>query len=327
MGGPCSATKSPRGGQKRPRSRVSPEVEDGSGTADDEERPPWEEGYHRIKKILRHRALPDGERSYQVEWAGQDPRTGAAWDTWWLPKEDITTDMVEEYEKKHVFGIPSKMVTVDAAVAYHVMRRSVAHALMFGAPKATGFQGRNRPRVHEVNVPLCGMQQMALGVLDLFRKHGGPALDLLKGNQGGPGAWWQVQVKDLERIASFCEFQSFLDHNKAIDNMRIAGTSKHNGDVVVVGQPLLLTIRALGHTDGIVDTKITFPTIAFNGATGQPVYPHMSAGMLKRQPERAKLIKHVRARLPAKHKLAKKGWCELPEDISALALEYAVPDK
>ena len=41
-------------------------------------RPPCEEGYYRIKKILRHRALPSGERNYLVDWAGKDPRTSAA---------------------------------------------------------------------------------------------------------------------------------------------------------------------------------------------------------------------------------------------------------
>lgn len=76
----------------------------------------------------------------------------------------------------------------------------------------------------------------------------------------------------------------------------------------------------------MVDTKITFPTVHFNGATGQPTYPHMSAGMLKKQKERAKLITHVRARLPTKHKLAQRGWCDLPKEVSALAVEYAVPD-
>ena len=290
-------------------------------------RPPCEEGYYRIKKILRHRALPSGERNYLVDWAGKDPLTGAAYDPSWLPKDDITSDMVDAYEQKHVFGIPSMFVTVYVAKVYHIMRRSLAHALMFGAPKATGFAGRNRPRVHEVNVPLCGLLEVALGVLEIFRKHGGPALKLIKGNQGGPGAWWQVQIKDLERISAFCEFQNFVDHTKAMGNMRIAGTSKHNGDMVVVAQPILLTIRALGHTEGIVDTKLTFPTVAFNGATGQPTYPLMSAGMLKKQKERSKLIKHVRARLPAKHKLAKKGWCDLPKDVSALALQYAVPSE
>ena len=49
--------------------------------------------------------------------------------------------------------------------------------------------------------------------------------------------------------------------------------------------------------------------------------------MLKKQKERSKLIKHVRARLPAKHKLAKKSWCNLPKDVSALALKYAVPSE
>lgn len=206
--------------------------------------PPWEEGYYKVK-VLRHRVLPNGDRDYLVDWAGDDPRTGAPWEPSWCASEDISEDVVSAYEQSRVVGIPSKLVTVDVAKAYHVMRRSIAHALMFGVPKATGFQGRNRPRVHEVNVPLCGLQEVALGVLDIFRKHGGPALELLKGNQGCPDAWWQVQVKDLDRISAFCEFQSFIDHTKAIDNVLIAGTSKHSGDMVAVGQPIILNIKAL----------------------------------------------------------------------------------
>ena len=48
--------------------------------------------------------------------------------------------------------------------------------------------------------------------------------------------------------------------------------------------------------------------------------------MLKAQSERAKLIRHVRDRLPAKHPLRQKGWCALPDGVSALAIEMAVPD-
>ena len=67
-----------------------------------------------------------------------------------------------------------------------------------------------------------------------------------------------------------------------------------------LGQPVVLVVRSNGWAPGLVHTEITFPTVHFNGATGQPTYPHMGSGMLKSVKERAKLIKHVRDLLPAK---------------------------
>ena len=61
------------------------------------------------------------------------------------------------------------------------MRRSLAHAMMFGAPKATGFQGRNRPRVHKLLIGIASLKPVALGIMDIFRKHGGRAVKLESG--------------------------------------------------------------------------------------------------------------------------------------------------
>ena len=290
------------------------------------DRPDWEEGYYKVKKILQHRAGAAGKKEYLVEWHGANERTGQPWDPWWMSEEDVTSDLVKTYEAKHQLGIPSKMVAVDAALAYGMMRRTLAHALMFGAPKESGFQGRNRPRVHRTPVQVAMLQPVALGILDLMRKHGGPALTLMQGRVGKPDQWWQLIVKDLQRIAAICEFQHFVDSSMAVGNVRLTGTAKHSGDMLAVAQPVILTVKSVKHLPGIVSTVLEFPTVHFNGATGMPTYPMMTKGKLKKEKERAKLIAHVRDSLPPTHPLRKKGWCALPEAVQALAIEVAVPD-
>ena len=108
--------------------------------------------------------------------------------------------------------------------------------------------------------------------------------------------------------------------------MRPTGTAKHSGDMLAVGQPFMLTVHALAHTPGIVNTVMEFPTVHFNGATGQPTYPPMASGMLKKVKERKKLLSHVRDLLPPDHPLRASGWCALPQQVEALATSVAVPD-
>lgn len=294
----------------------------------------WEPGFYRIKKVIRHKVVKrssEGEdRLYEVEWDGVDPTTGQAWPNWWVPGEDLTPDVLAKYEERRGMGVPSVLVSVDVAIVFKLLRRSIAHALMFGAVKNSGIDGvksRNRPRVHRVHVNLAQLEPVALGLLDVARKHGGPALKLTSGNVDAFDAWWQLTLKELPRIAAFCEFQSFLEVGRAVDNVRLVGTSKHSGDMVAIGQPIVFTVKRVAHTPGVVDSYVEFPTVHFNGATGQPTYPHMGSGMLTARSERAKLIRHVRDRLPKKHQLREKGWCALPDAVSALAIEMAVPDE
>ena len=291
----------------------------------------WGDDYYRIKQVVRHRVTkrgPKGEqREYLVKWDGVDPKTKQPWQDSWQPAENLTADVLSQYESRRGLGVPSLLVQVDVAVVLKMLRRSLAHALMFGAPKASGFQGRNRPRCHSMHVGLCQLEPIALGVLELARKHGGPAIKLKSGNDGTKDAWWQLEFTELERIAKFCDFESFLESGKAVDNIRLTGTAKHSGDMLAVGQPFMITVKRCAHTPEVVDTNIEFVTVHFNGKTGQPTYPPMSKGTLKKPAEREKLIKHVRDRLPELHPLRVKGWCALPNAVSALAIEVAVPDK
>ena len=290
-------------------------------------RPEWEEGYYRVKKLVEHRVKYNGTKEYLVQWQGKNPKTGQLWADTWCVADDLTPDLVDAYEARYKAGIPSTIVQVDAAIAYNVMRRSLAHALAFGAPKASGFQGRNRPRVHKVLVGVATLQPVALAILELARTLGGPKIRLERGNKGKPDEWWQLQIKNLSRIASFCSFAEFLADNKALGNIRLTGTAKHSGDMLVVGQPVMLTVKSLAFSPGVVNMYLEFPTICFNGATGQPTYPHMASGMLKSESERAKLITHVRDMLPERHPLRRNGWAALPAAVEAIAVEMAVPEE
>ena len=282
----------------------------------------WEEGYYSVKRIVNHRLLPDGTTEYEYEWKDKK-LNGEPWPNSWSTADDLTPDLIQQYEERRGYGVPSKIVDVNCALVYEETRRTISHALMFAAPNASGFQGRNRPSVHDPVLVLMSIQTVALGVLDIARKDGGPTLEITTGKTSGQ-RWWQLIIKDLERIGKFCSFERFLTTNKALQNVRITGTSKWSGDMLAVAQPLVLTIKETMRP-GIVQSKLCFPTVHFNGRTGRPTYPHMSVGMLKSARERKKLIKHVRDTLPEKHPLRRAGWCAFPADVEVLAVDYAIP--
>lgn len=50
--------------------------------------------YWKVIKITGERA-----KTYQIEWAGTDPETGKPWPLDWVPKEDVTSDLVEVWEE------------------------------------------------------------------------------------------------------------------------------------------------------------------------------------------------------------------------------------
>lgn len=51
--------------------------------------------YWKVIKITGERA-----KTYQIEWAGTDPDTGKPWPLDWVPKEDVTPDLVDAWEEK-----------------------------------------------------------------------------------------------------------------------------------------------------------------------------------------------------------------------------------
>ena len=279
---------------------------------------------YKLRRILDHRAKKGGGIEYEVEWADKKIN-GEPWPNWWLPKKALTDDLIHGYESWSSHGVPRKEITIDVSLVYEEVRRKLANVMMNGAPTAAGnFSGPNRPRVHKLPMEQLSVLDVALGVLDLARKHGGPPIQLEHGNKGEPDEWWQLIISDLDRVAAFCNFQHFLDSVCTWENVRLTGTRKHSGDMMAVGVPIVLTVKKV--RPGIASTFLEFPTVHFNGRTGRPTYPHMSSGALKREVTRRRLIKHVRDLLPERHPLRESGWCALPADISALAIEYVVPE-
>jgi len=111
----------------------------------------------------------DGAREYLVAWYGRK-KNGEPWEDSWHAEEDVTSDLVAEYESSRSFGVPVSPVTVDVAMVFFLLRKTLSHALMFGAPKSSGFQGRNRPRVHKMLLPLCQLQAIAVGLLNVMER-------------------------------------------------------------------------------------------------------------------------------------------------------------
>ena len=191
---------------------------------------------YRANKLIDHRTSKTGGREYLVVWHGRNKK-GKPWEDSWHKEEDITPDLVEQYEGSRAYGVHSMPVEVDAAMVFFLVRKSLSHALMFGAFKGLGFKGRNRPRVHCLQLPLCQLQAVALGLLEVARSYGGPKIKLEHGNTDQPSEFWQLTIKDIPRIAKFCAFEHFLDKERAIGNVRLTGTSRHSGDMLAIGPP------------------------------------------------------------------------------------------
>jgi len=243
-----------------------------------------------------------------------------------MPKDALTDDLIDAYMKWRSHGVPEKLVMIDASVAYEELRRKLANVMMNGAPNSAGaFVGPNRPRVHKLPIDGLSLLDVALGVLEVARKHGGPPIKLEHGNKGEDDDWWQLVISDLDRVAAFCNFQHFLDSVRTWENVRRHGHAEAfcTGDMMAVGVPIMITVKKL--RPRVAATCMEFPTVHFNGRTGRPTYPHMSSGLLKREVMRRRLIKHVRDLLPERHPLRVSGWCALPDAINALAIDYVVP--
>ena len=282
----------------------------------------WEEGFYSVARVLDHRTVRGGGIEYEVEWK-EKKRNGEPWPTDWLSADALTPDLIAAYETKRGHGVPSKLVTIECAQIYEECRRKVADTAQQGSPTKLGFNGANRPRVHRIPLQCLVLVDIARAVLDIARRHGGPPIALNKGKEGEADAWWQLQITDISRIAAFCNFQQFLDSVRSVGNVRLTGNKKHSGDLMVIGAPIILTVKTV--RPGIAASFLEFPTVHINGSTGRPTYPHMGTGLLKSEAVRRELLVHVRESLPQQHPLRASGWAALPADVAALAVEYAVP--
>ena len=70
--------------------------------------------------------------------------------------------------------------------------------------------------------------------------------------------------------------------------------------------------------DRLITASLTFPSVHFNGGTGQPTFPHMSKGHLKDPDHRNAYVKYVRSQTPTSHQLYQHGWCSLEPHVHAL---------
>ena len=92
---------------------------------------------------------------------------------------------------------------------------------------------------------------------------------------------------------------------------------------MLIGMPLQITICTNKPTAGLVSFSLTFPTVHVNGLTGRLTYPLMARA--RAQAVRRACLSHVRAALPRRHPLRRKGWCALPLTVEALPLSVAIP--
>jgi hypothetical protein len=154
-----------------------------------------------VRRILDHRAKKGGGIEYEVEWADKKIN-GEPWPNWWMPKVALTVDLIDAYMAWRSHGVPEKLVTIDASVAYEELRRKLANVMMNGAPNSNGaFVGPNRPRVHKLPIEGLSLLDVALGVLEVARKYGGPPMMLKHGNKGQDDEWWQLVISDLDRVS------------------------------------------------------------------------------------------------------------------------------
>ena len=129
------------------------------------------------------------------------------------------------------------------------------------------------PCVHSHKLPIEGLSllDVALGVLEVAREHGGPLIKLEHGNKGEDDEWWQLVIPDLDRVAAFCNFQQFLDLVRTWENVRLAGTRKHSGDMMAVGVPIMITVKKV--RTGVAAACMEFPTIQCSNSTASRAAP------------------------------------------------------
>ena len=72
-----------------------------------------------------------------------------------MPKDALTDDLIDAYMAWRSHGVPEKLVTIDASVAYEELRRKLANVMMNGAPNSKSpSDGAGRSRHGELYDPL-----------------------------------------------------------------------------------------------------------------------------------------------------------------------------
>ena len=101
----------------------------------------WEEGYYSVKRIVNHRLLPDGTTEYEYEWKDKK-LNGEPWPNSWSTADDLTPDLIQQYEERRGYGVPSKIVDSNTGKTYRTGK-------MLGKVRAAGSQRCRRCRCHQ----------------------------------------------------------------------------------------------------------------------------------------------------------------------------------
>ena len=261
----------------------------------------WGPDRWEVEGLLDHQYV-DQMLKYLVKWKLK--ADGTAYEDSWEPASFISPILKRNYHGLIPLGITKVVkVSVDVSPLAAMVLGSARHALKLAKTAC-------RPRVHAIPLPELSLPELAVPVLEILSEPwllaGQPAAgraaltieQVLDTNDGVET--WQLWIKKLADISDFCNLGAYMHGAAGLLRYDIGRDS--NIDIMGVGTPVVITVSTT-RTGGLATCKMEFPTVHFNGDTGQATFPHMTKGTLKSQPNREKFVTYANSLLPAGHDL------------------------
>ena len=277
-----------------------------------------DEQWYEVEAIIDHRYV-ESNLEYLVAW--KPAHDGTAYEPSWEPAAFANASLRRSYHQ--LASLPPIIVSAD-------VRPLIGRALRAVWAAVTLAKTRARPRVHEVLLPEISLPELGAAFLTAVASpwllRGGAAtgdpLPVLSSTGDDGVETKEVVMTELAAISALCGFHHYSTSATGLLHHTIGRES--DGSMLAVGMPVMLKVTN-NRRDGLVTTSIQFPTVLFNGGTGEPQPPPATKGMLKKEVNKIKLTKFVRALTPATHPLAVHGWTAQPDHVLKLPNPINLP--
>lgn len=265
-------------------------------------------------RLLGHRVEKKKKKHYLCRWHGKDTN-GKPWPDSYQPEENITSDLIDEYESSLELAPDRKLKLPSLKPVIGMLRRGIARAVSLDKVRA-------EPIFHDLPFDICALEPIGLAVLDILAEIGG--VDIESGEVDGL-KFMLVKYTDMDMLHKFCAFEHFISGDKAYGAIRYDIGRTSNLTVSCVAIPVRFELLYNRATPGTVSFSVKFPTVRFEGMYGTPTAPQLAAThMLKHTRTLDRVVQYVKDNLPSTHPLVGKGWTELPKLKWELDAEVAV---
>mmetsp|Transcript_15881 Transcript_15881/g.23900 ORF Transcript_15881/g.23900 Transcript_15881/m.23900 type:complete len:302 (-) Transcript_15881:168-1073(-) len=288
-----------------------------------------------VEKLVAHRWTPNGFE-FLVKWSGCD-RHKRPWEDSWESVFDVGEPLLDAYFKRLELREAKIVQNVDISPLLNQAREKVAVVTAAARTKC-------RPRVHEIALEALTLQPLAMAFLEMVSTPSSMSMwfAAVEEESSPPSSveepigielhvdpvdgvhTWQVVFKQINQVAAFCSFHSFMGCREGVGALRYNIGRDSNEDCMVVGVPMQFKVVA-NRGNNLVSTSITFATCWINGKFGTMTPPPQVKGMLRKKKHFDSVLAYAKKFLPHTHPLAVKGWKQLPEGIHSLPSHVAVP--